>query len=64
MSNIEHAADLPAWAAIAVSFFLVIGAGLTLIGTIGFVRLPTFMSASTPRRSAPAGAPAVSSWLR
>lgn len=42
MSSIEQAADLPAWAAIAVAFFLVIGAGLTLIGTIGFVRLPTF----------------------
>ncbi|AOF94281.1 monovalent cation/H(+) antiporter subunit G [Sinorhizobium sp. RAC02] len=42
MSTIEHASDLPAWAAILISFFLVIGAGLTLIGTIGFVRLPTF----------------------
>jgi multicomponent K+:H+ antiporter subunit G len=42
MSSIEHAADLPAWAALLVSFFLVIGAGLALIGTIGFVRLPTF----------------------
>ena len=42
MSSIEHAAALPAWAALAVAFFLVIGAGLTLIGTIGFVRLPTF----------------------
>ncbi|WP_421592290.1 monovalent cation/H(+) antiporter subunit G [Shinella sp. M27] len=42
MSSIEHAADLPSWAALAVAFFLVIGAGLTLIGTIGFVRLPTF----------------------
>lgn len=42
MSTIEHASDLPAWAAILVSVFLVIGAGLTLIGTIGFVRLPTF----------------------
>nr|WP_298094580.1 monovalent cation/H(+) antiporter subunit G [uncultured Shinella sp.] len=42
MSSIEHAIDLPAWAALAVAFFLVIGAGLTLIGTIGFVRLPTF----------------------
>ncbi|MCJ8055076.1 monovalent cation/H(+) antiporter subunit G [Shinella curvata] len=42
MSTIEHAGDLPDWAALAVSFFLVIGAGLTLIGTIGFVRLPTF----------------------
>ncbi|MGQ3279941.1 MAG: monovalent cation/H(+) antiporter subunit G, partial [Shinella sp.] len=38
----EHASELPAWAAILVSFFLVIGASLALIGTIGFVRLPTF----------------------
>lgn len=38
----EHAADLPVWAAIAVAAFLLIGAGLTLIGTIGFFRLPTF----------------------
>lgn len=42
MSTIEHAGDLPAWAALLVAFFLVIGAGLTLIGTIGFTRLPTF----------------------
>ena len=42
MSTIEHAGDLPAWAAFLVSFFLVVGAGLTLIGTIGFSRLPTF----------------------
>jgi monovalent cation/proton antiporter MnhG/PhaG subunit len=42
MSTIEHASELPAWAALLVSFFLVVGAGLTLIGTIGFVRLPTF----------------------
>ena len=42
MSTIEHASELPAWAALLVSFFMVVGAGLTLIGTIGFVRLPTF----------------------
>ncbi|WP_427141070.1 monovalent cation/H(+) antiporter subunit G [Shinella sp. G-2] len=42
MSTIEHAGDLPAWAALVVSFFLVVGAGLALIGTIGFARLPTF----------------------
>lgn len=42
MSAVEHAGDLPAWAALAVSFFLLVGAGLTLIGTIGFTRLPTF----------------------
>ncbi|WP_431522463.1 monovalent cation/H(+) antiporter subunit G [Shinella zoogloeoides] len=38
----DHAKDLPAWAAIAVSAFLVIGSVLTLIGAIGFARLPTF----------------------
>ena len=42
MSTIEHAADLPAWAALLVAFFLVVGSGLTLIGTIGFARLSTF----------------------
>lgn len=42
MSTIEHAGDLPAWAALLVSFFLIVGAGLALIGTIGFSRLPTF----------------------
>ena len=38
----SHAADLPLWAAIAVSAFLILGASLALIGTIGFTRLPTF----------------------
>ena len=42
MNTIEHAGSLPPWAALLVSFFLLAGAGLTLIGTIGFVRLPTF----------------------
>lgn len=42
MSSIEHVGDLPAWAALLVSFFLVVGAGLALIGTFGFARLPTF----------------------
>lgn len=42
MSSIEHVGDLPAWAALVVSFFLVVGAGLALIGTFGFARLPTF----------------------
>ncbi|KKX29331.1 monovalent cation/H(+) antiporter subunit G [Rhizobium sp. LC145] len=35
-------ADLPLWAAIAVAFFLLFGASLTLIGAIGFLKLPTF----------------------
>ena len=42
MSTIEHARDLPAWAAIAVSLFLIVGSGLTLIGAFGFFRLPSF----------------------
>lgn len=42
MNIIDHAVDLPVWAALLVSFFLVIGSGLTLIGTIGFSRLPSF----------------------
>lgn len=36
------ATDLPLWASIAVSFFLLLGASLTLIGAVGFVRLSTF----------------------
>lgn len=38
----SQAADLPLWAAIAVCFFLLLGAVLALIGTIGLTRLPTF----------------------
>ena len=30
MSTIEHAGDLPAWAALVVSFFLIVGSGLAL----------------------------------
>ncbi|TRO95468.1 cation:proton antiporter [Glycocaulis profundi] len=33
---------LPVWAAIAGSVFLVLGAGLTLIGALGLARLPSF----------------------
>jgi len=38
----QHAESLPVWVAILVSFFLLLGAGLTLIGTIGLARFPTF----------------------
>lgn len=38
----QAVSDFPLWAAIAVALFLVGGAILTLIGTIGFLRLPTF----------------------
>jgi multicomponent K+:H+ antiporter subunit G len=39
---IHPAADIPLAAAIAVAFFLLVGAALALIGAIGFLRLPTF----------------------
>ena len=35
-------ADIPVWAAVIISAFLLIGAALALIGAIGFLRLPTF----------------------
>ncbi len=37
-----HLADVPLWAAITAAVFLVLGAGLTLLGAIGLARLPTF----------------------
>ncbi|WP_428030688.1 monovalent cation/H(+) antiporter subunit G [Ancylobacter sp.] len=36
------APDLPLWAALLVSFFLIFGALVTLIGSIGLWRLPDF----------------------
>ncbi|MBW9116997.1 cation:proton antiporter [Rhizobium cauense] len=39
---IHEAADLPLPAAIAVATFLLLGATLTLIGAVGFLKLPTF----------------------
>ena len=38
----SHAADLPLWAALLASFLVLLGAGLTLVGAIGLVRLKTF----------------------
>lgn len=35
-------ADVPLWAAIVGSAFLLLGAGLALTGTVGLTRLPTF----------------------
>lgn len=37
-----QAPDLPAWAAIAVALFMLGGAGITLIGSLGLLRLKTF----------------------
>jgi multicomponent K+:H+ antiporter subunit G len=38
----SEAADLPLWAALLVSALLLIGAGLTLIGSYGLLRLEQF----------------------
>ena len=38
----SNPADLPLWASILISLFLLIGSGLTLIGTIGLVRFRNF----------------------
>jgi multicomponent K+:H+ antiporter subunit G len=36
------AADLPVWAALATSFLVLLGAGFTVVGAIGLLRLKTF----------------------
>jgi multicomponent K+:H+ antiporter subunit G len=36
------AGDVPLWAAVVVAVLLLLGAGLTLVGTIGLLRLETF----------------------
>ena len=38
----SDAAELPVWAAIPVAAFLILGAGLTLLGSFGLVRLRSF----------------------
>ena len=38
----SHAADLPVWVAVLVSAFLLLGAFLTLVGSIGFYRFKSF----------------------
>ncbi len=38
----SHFDALPLWAAIVAAAFLLLGAGLTLVGAIGLVRLPNF----------------------
>ncbi len=37
-----QASDLPAWAALLTALFVVVGAGLALIGSVGLLRLPSF----------------------
>ena len=38
----SHLAAVPLWAAIPAALLLLLGAGLTLVGSIGLVRLPSF----------------------
>jgi len=44
----EVPVDLPAWAALLTSVLILLGAGLTLIGTIGLVRLNSFYARVHP----------------
>lgn len=37
-----QAPDLPLWAALVTALLVVLGAGLTLIGTLGLLRFPSF----------------------
>lgn len=36
------ATDIPVWGAVLIAFFLLAGAGFTLIGSIGLLRMKTF----------------------
>ena len=38
----SHSVELPVWAALLVAAFLILGAGLTLLGSFGLVRLRSF----------------------
>lgn len=38
----SYAGELPLWAAIVVAFFVLLGSGLALLGSIGLARLPVF----------------------
>jgi multicomponent K+:H+ antiporter subunit G len=38
----NHLAEVPLWAAVPIAAFLMIGAGLTLIGAIGVLQLQSF----------------------
>jgi multicomponent K+:H+ antiporter subunit G len=38
----EISTDIPLWAVLTVSFFMLLGSAMALIGSIGFLRLPTF----------------------
>lgn len=37
-----HLAELPGWVALIIAFFLLVGAALTLIGSIGLLQLHSF----------------------
>ena len=37
-----HVADLPVWAALLTSFLVLLGAGFTIVGALGLLRLESF----------------------
>lgn len=37
-----HASDLPVWAALLTAFFLLLGSVVTLVGSVGLLRLESF----------------------
>jgi len=38
----SHLETLPVWAAVLIAFFVVLGSGLTLLGTVGLIYLKSF----------------------
>ncbi len=38
----NHAVDVPAWAALLTAFFMLFGSAVTLIGSVGLLRLESF----------------------
>ena len=47
----NEAVEVPAWASMITAFLLFAGAAITLIGTLGLLRLRTFYEGSTLLRS-------------
>jgi multicomponent K+:H+ antiporter subunit G len=39
---VNHLLEIPLWASVPIAALLLVGAGLTLIGAIGLLRLPSF----------------------
>ncbi len=56
--------DIPAWIALPATVLLIVGGLLTLVGSIGLLRLPNFSCASTVFPWATRSAWAVCCWRR